>query len=50
MYNAVSKTLLYYWKDTEKPTDLFLGPTGISAVKQYVWSWNRTWNKVTRFK
>ena len=52
MYNAISKTLVYYWKDTEKPSNLFLGPTGISAVKQYVWSWswNQTWNKVTRFK
>ena len=32
IYNAISKTLLYYFKDPEKPRILFLGSTGISAV------------------
>ena len=32
IYNAISKTLLYHSKDTEKPRVLMLGPTGISAV------------------
>ena len=32
IYNAISKTLLYHCKDTEKPKVLLLGPTGISAV------------------
>ena len=32
IYNAISKTLLYHFKDPEKPRVLLLGPTGISAV------------------
>ena len=32
IYNAISKTLLYYCKDPEKPRVLLLGSTGISAV------------------
>ena len=32
IYNAILKTLLYHYKDTEKPRVLLLGPTGISAV------------------
>ena len=32
IYSAISKTLLYHCKDTEKPRVLLLGPTGISAV------------------
>ena len=32
IYNAISRTLIYYSKDTEKPRVLFVGPTGISAV------------------
>ena len=32
IYNAISKTLLYYCKDPEKPRVLLLGPTRISAV------------------
>ena len=32
IYNVISKTLLYHWKDPEKPKVLLLGPTGISAV------------------
>ena len=32
MYQAVSKELLYYGGDSDKPRVLSLGPTGISAV------------------
>ena len=32
IYNAISKTFLYYCKDPEKPRVLLLGPTEISAV------------------
>ena len=32
IYSAISKTLLYHCRDTEKPRVLLLGPTGISAV------------------
>ena len=32
MYNAISKTLLYHCKNTDKPRDLLLGSLGISAV------------------
>ena len=32
IYNAISKTLLYYCKDPGNPRVLLLGPTGISAV------------------
>ena len=32
IYNAISRTLLYYCKDTEKPRVLLVGPTGLSAV------------------
>ena len=32
IYNAISKTLLYHCRDTEKARVLLLGPTGISAV------------------
>ena len=31
IYNAISKTLLYHYKDPEKTSVLLLGPTGISA-------------------
>ena len=32
IYNAISKTLLYHCKDTDKPRVLLLGSPGISAV------------------
>ena len=32
IYNAISKTLLYLCKDTEKPKVFLLGPTGKQAV------------------
>ena len=32
IYNATSRTLLYYCKDTEKPRVLLVGPTRLSAV------------------
>ena len=32
IYSAISKRLLYHCKGPEKPRDLLLGPTGISAV------------------
>ena len=32
IYNAISKTLLYYCRDPKKPRDLLLGPTRISAI------------------
>ena len=32
LVRVISKTLLYYCKDSEKPRVLLLGPTGISAV------------------
>ena len=32
IYKAISKTLLYHCKDSEKPKALLLGPAGISAV------------------
>ena len=32
IYNATSKTLLYYCNDPEKPRYLLLGPTGLPAI------------------
>ena len=32
IYNAISRTLLYHCKDTERPRHLSFGPAGISAV------------------
>ena len=32
IYNFISKTLLYQYKDPEKPEILLLGPTRISAI------------------
>ena len=34
IYNCISKTLLYHYKDPEKPRVLLLDPTGISAVNK----------------
>ena len=32
IYNALSKILLYHWKDSEKPRVLLIGPAGVLAV------------------